>query len=280
MNKNLLSFAFISFNLFASAQTKPTIEWASIQGGTFIMGSPAGEAERKDNETQHQVILSAFKISKYEVTIKQFKEFIDATGYVTDADKILGGISGSKMEIDIIEGENWKCDETGNLRKNLESNHPVTYVSWNDAMAFAEWMGCRLPTEAEWEYACRAGSTTPFYTGNNLTTSQSNFNGHYPYNKNEEGEYREKSLPVGSFAANAFGLFDINGNVWEWCSDWYGVYSTLPQTDPKGRENGTYRVIRGGSWANGAGCCRAAYRGSGNPKSFSSSVGFRLVLVH
>lgn len=227
---------------------KPAIAWVSIPAGTFTMGSPASEVGRLSDETQHQVTLSAFKMSKYEVTFEQYDLFCEATGRS-------------------------KPDDGGWGR----GNRPVINVSWYDATAFAEWMGCRLPTEAEWEYAARGGTTTPFSTGNNLTTSQANYDGNYPYNNNAKGEYREKTLPVGSFAANAFGLFDMHGNVCEWCSDWYGYYSTSAQTNPKGASSGSFRVFRGGSWINFAYYCRAAYRTGITPDHRHSFIGFRLV---
>ena len=150
-------------NESGNEQTKPSIEWVSIPAGTFIMGSPETEANRREDETQHEVTLSAFKMSKYEITVGQFKAFIDATSYVADADK--GGYSSAwGKRIEHIAGVNWKCDIRGKVRPVTEYNHPVVHVSYNDSVAFAEWMGCRLPTEAEWEYAARAGTTTTFYT--------------------------------------------------------------------------------------------------------------------
>jgi len=209
---------------------KPAIEWASIPAGTFTMGSPTTEVDRFDIETQHQVTLSAFKMSKQEITVAQFKAFVDATGYVTDADK---GTLFSGSYISIYEnkaGVNWKCDVNGNPRPVTEYKHPVIHVSWNDAKAFADWMGCRLPTEAEWEYACRARTKTPFNTWSNLATAEANYNGNYPYNNHPSGQYREKTMPVGSFAPNVWGLYDMHGNVWEWCS--IGMVSIPPGPKP------------------------------------------------
>ncbi len=248
MKKNILSLVFVSLVLFATAQTKPPSAWASIPAGTFTMGSPTSEVDRSSDETQHQVTLSAFKMSKYEVTFEQYDAFCDATGRE-------------------------KPDDAGWGR----GKRPVINVSWDDATAFAEWMGCRLPTEAEWEYACRAGTTTPFSTGNNLTTSQANYDGNYPYNDNAEGEYRQKTLPVGSFTANAYGLFDMHGNLWEWCSDWDGDYSSGAQTNPKGAASGSNRMRRGGSWSDGAQFCRSARRNRNYPDGSGDSIGFRLV---
>lgn len=248
MKHKFLGLFLLFFTTAIFAQNKPTIEWADIPAGTFTMGSPASEVDREGDETQHQVTLSAFKMSKYEVTFEQYDLFCDATGRSKPDD------------------EGWG-----------RGNRPVINVSWDDATAFAEWMGCRLPTEAEWEYAARAGTTTPFNTGNNLTTAQANYNGNYPNNNNAKGEYRQKTLPVGSFAANAFGLFDMHGNVWEWCSDWYGDYSTSAQTNPKGASSGSYRVYRGGGWRSLASRCRSALRNFSTPDSRSHSIGFRLV---
>jgi len=229
-----------------TSKAKPSIEWVSIPAGTFTMGSPSSEVSREGDEIQHQVTLSAFKMSKYEVTFEQYDAFCNATGRSKPSD------------------EGWG-----------RGKRPVIKVSWDDATAFADWMGCRLPTEAEWEYACRAGTTTPFYIGNCLSTSQANYNGSSPYSDCSEGEYRGKTLPVGSFAANAWGLHDMHGNVWECCSDWYGAYPSGAQTNPKGVSSGSYRVYRGGSWRRPANRCRAAYRII--TTLLLDEVGFRLV---
>jgi formylglycine-generating enzyme len=242
------------------------IDWAEIPAGTFMMGSPVNEDGRDStsSETQHRVNLSAFRMSKCEVTLGQFKAFIDATGYVTDADKKPLTDQGNTT----LTGKrvNWKCNEKGEIRPESEYNYPVVWVSWNDATAFAKWIGGRLPTEAEWEYACRAGTTTPFYTGTGLAPFQANYNG-----------FRGSTTPVGSFPPNAWGLFDMHGNVWEWCSDWYGVYPAVEQTNPKGPESGSERVDRSGSYRGGWMGCRSASRDATDPNKYGGSTGFRVV---
>jgi len=224
------------------------IEWVNIPAGIFVMGSPLHEINRYKDEIQHQVTLGSFKMSKYEITFDQYKLFCDATGREKPSDGGLG-----------------------------RGNSPVKMVSWFDADAFSKWMGCRLPTEAEWEYACRSGTKTPFNTGDNLTTEQANYDGNHPYNNNTKGEYHRSPLTVGSFAPNAWGLYDMHGNVNEWCSDWYGEYSTSAQTNPKGPSSGPYRVYRGGSWGNYAEDCRTARRNIGYPDGCNGAIGFRLV---
>jgi sulfatase modifying factor 1 len=217
---------------------RPRMEWVAIPAGTFMMGSPENENGRYDNEgPQHQVTLSGFKMSKYEVTFAQYDAFCEATGRSKPSDEGMG-----------------------------RGKRPVINVNWDDATAFAQWMGCRLPTEAEWEYACRAGTTTAYHTGSTLNSSQANFS-------NNIGQ----TQPVGSYAPNAWGLFDMHGNVWEWCSDWIGSYSSSSQTNPSGPASGSNRVLRGGSGYYNGRLCRSAYR-SGNVPSTRNGYGFRLVV--
>ncbi|MCP3930744.1 MAG: formylglycine-generating enzyme family protein, partial [Bacteroidetes bacterium] len=137
-------------------------------------------------------------------------------------------------------------------------------------------LGLQLPTEAQWEYACRAGTTTPFHFGDNITTDQVNFNGNYPYNKGEKGEYRKQTVPVKSFACNDWGLYEMHGNIWEWCADWYGEYPKTTVVNPLGPEKGGGRVVRGGSW-NGIGrIVRSANRIWNGPADRDHSIGFRV----
>jgi formylglycine-generating enzyme required for sulfatase activity len=165
-----------------------------------------------------------------------------------------------------------------------ESN-PVETVSWNDAVEFCKKLSAktgqtiRLPTEAEWEYACRAGTTTPFNTGETISTDQANYNGKHTYGNGRKGEDREKPVAVGSFAPNGFGLYDMHGNVWEWCQDWYdeGYYKNSPTDDPPGPESGVSRVIRGGSWCYDPAGCRSAMRHADPPSVGGNSHGFRVV---
>jgi len=237
--------------------SKPKLEFVNIPAGIFTMGSSDKEAYRETDETQRNLKISAFKMSKYEVTFEQYDLFCDATGREKPSDAGWG-----------------------------RGNRPVVNVRWTDAVAFAEWVDCRLPTEAEWEYACRAGTITPYNTGVCLNASQANYEGTSPYtSKCPKGEYKEKTMPVGSFAPNPWGLYDIHGNVWEWCSDWFAPYPPgkvkVPdvdeETNPIGPLTGTYRVLRGGSWLNKAQHCRSAYRLNYSPDYRDFFIGFRLV---
>jgi formylglycine-generating enzyme required for sulfatase activity/tRNA A-37 threonylcarbamoyl transferase component Bud32 len=226
------------------------IGFVDIPAGVFLMGSPLDELDRGSDEQQHTVKLNAFKLTKNEITFAQYDAFCEATGREKPND------------------EGWG---RGNL--------PVTNVTWYDANAFAVWMGCRLPTEAEWEYACRAGTTTPFNTGRNLTTDQANYDGRYPFNGNLSGTNLGRTQTVGSYPPNAWGLNDMHGNAWEWCSDWYGSYGSVSQTNPKGPSSGFNRILRGGSRYDGAQYCRTSNRYDFPPSKSHYCVGFRIVAL-
>lgn len=215
---------------------KPIIEFADLPGGKFLMGSPDSEQGRKEDEILHEVTVSAFKMSKYEITYEQYDKFCEATG----RNKPFGFKRG---------------------------NMPVSQINWHDAQAFAEWMGCRLPTEAEWEYAARANSTTPFYTGDSLTSEQAYFN-------NTSGR---EAMPVGSFPPNAFGLYDMHGNMWELCSDWYGEYNLNEKSNPQGQKSGGQKVFRGGGFWVPALKCRSASRDGVPSENRGAGIGFRIV---
>ena len=227
-------------------------EFVSIPAGKFIMGSPQSEPERNANESpQHEVTLSSFYMSKYEVTQAQWKAVMGADNNPSD-----------------FVGDNLPV-ETVTYAKVLEFINKLNEATQKEY---------RLPTEAEWEYACRAGTATPFYTGDNITTEQANYKGTMPYNGNNKGKYRGKTTEVGTFAPNAWGLYDMHGNVWEWCGDMYGAYTDEPQTNPTGNPDGNTLVVRGGSWDNGGSNCRSAFRVSTPSFMCDNFLGFRLVL--
>jgi formylglycine-generating enzyme required for sulfatase activity len=250
-----------------------------IPAGRFLMGSPEGELERRVAERQHEAQVAVFAIGKYAVTVGQFKRFVEARGYRTEAEK--GGGCNYWM------GSEWKQDPDKNWRNPgfpQTDNHPVVGVGWNDAMLYVDWLSeqsgqqYRLPTEAEWEYACRAGTATPFYfVGETISTDQANYDGNYVYGKGRKGIYREKTIEVGQFPANAWGLHDMHGNVWEWtCSEYdknYGGAELHCVSDPN---SSGPRVVRGGSWSREPEGLRSAARLRGDPRGWDDHGGFRL----
>jgi formylglycine-generating enzyme required for sulfatase activity len=219
-----------------------------IPPGSFLMGSSKEEGGRSDNENRHKVTLTkGFYMGLYTVTQEQWQAVM--------------GNNPSKFK-----GEN---------------NLPVEMVSWDDCQEFIKNLReidnkpYRLPTEAEWEYACRAGRTTPFNYGQTISTDQANYRGTESYGNGKKGVYRKKLTPVGSFPPNAFGLYDMHGNVWQWCQDWLGDYSQKDVVDPQGPEKGEKRVLRAGSWTTLPGDCRSAHRGRDESGGRTSRVGFR-----
>jgi formylglycine-generating enzyme required for sulfatase activity len=206
------------------------VELARIPPGAFLMGSPKDEPDRGDDERQHEVeITRAFGLGVHPVTLGQFRAFARATGYHTQAEREGGAYrwTGSDWELDART--NWQ-----NPGFSQDDTHPVVGVSWNDAQAFCTWLTqtesgrvYRLPSEAEWEYACRGGAPEayPFHVGqplHSLSSTQANFHGDYPYGGAAKGPYLQRTTPVGSYPPNGWGLYDLHGNVWEWCADRYG----------------------------------------------------------
>ena len=248
-----------------------------IPAGRFLMGSPKGELERRDDERQHEVQVAIFAIGKYTVTVGQFKRFVEAKGYRTEAEEGGGCYYWT--------GSEWKQDPDKNWRNpgfSQTDNHPVVGVSWNDAIAYADWLSkqtgqqYRLPTEAEWEYACRAGTATPFYFGETISTDQANYDGNYVYGKGRKGVFRQKTVEVGQFPANAWGLHDMHGNVWEWtCSVYDKEYGGGEQRCAEPGTSGPC-VLRGGSWYNDPRGLRGAARFGRFPRGWAQGGGFRL----
>ncbi len=259
-----------------------------IPAGEFLMGSPPSEELRMEDERQHRVrITRPFYLSVHEVTVGQFRQFVEETGYRTDAERDEGrhfALDTSRWKPDPGAPYSWR-----NPGFSQGDDHPVVAVSWNDAAEFCQWLSrkeaapYRLPTEAEWEYACRAGTTTCFFSGDCKDSLEGVANirdgSLYPglgFVSWSDG-YRFTS-PVGCFQSNPFGLYDMHGNVWEWCLDWYDpTYdSRLPAKDPKGSYSGGRRVARGGSFCQLVWMARCANRAAYPPDFDQPTLGFRV----
>ena len=261
------------------------IPTSAIPAGTFPMGSPLSENKRYSEETQHDVTLTSFRMSKYEITNAQYAAFLNAKSIGSIGSYATTGYGTQRL---IVANTSWGLTYSVSQWAPVTGyeNAPVINVTWYGATEYATYIGGTLPTEAQWEYACRAGTTTPFNTGALLTNLQANYNWAFPYvaGTNTVTTSPGKTQTVGTYAANAYGLYDMHGNVWEWCADWEGTYPTTAQTNPTGATTGSRRVARGGSWGYNAPSCRSACRGSLYPDHDApffnyDDVGFRVVLV-
>jgi len=247
-----------------------------IPGGTFIMGSPKKEEDSTDSERpQHKVTIEPFWLGQYQVTQAQWK-------FVAKLPQVNKELNPDPSRF------------KGNGSTSLTNNRPVEQVSWYDAVEFCDRLSnhtkrqYRLPSEAEWEYACRAGTKTPFHFGETITTDLANYNGNYTYGQGPKGVYREETTEVGSFeVANNFGLYDMHGNVWQWClDDWHDNYTDAPadgsawfSSDDKLSDKTGRAVLRGGSWFDFPQNCRSAYRYNVIRDNHFNLFGFRVVCV-
>jgi formylglycine-generating enzyme required for sulfatase activity len=249
------------------------MKFTYIPPGKFTMGSPKDEKYRSADEEEHEVeITKGFHMCVYEVTQQQYEKVM--------------GKNPSYFRKDGDGKDEVKDQDTNDF--------PVENVSWEDAQVFIKKLNnlpaekakgrmYRLPTEAEWEYSCRGGSgvTTTFHFGNSLSSSQANFDGNFPYGAAAEGKCLERTCKVGSYKPNGFGLYDMHGNVFEWCQDYYDkkFYSTSSKKDPVNTKEGPDRSFRGGSWCYSGKLCRSALRRRLGPAARYDIVGFRVALV-
>jgi formylglycine-generating enzyme required for sulfatase activity len=267
------------------------MKFAWCPAGSFQMGSPASEVGRDDDELQHTVWLSeGFWLGQTEVTRGQFSRFVSAKGYVTECERDGKGGYGFDSEGNWLQRPVYTWRNAGFSQTD---DHPVVNVSWNDAAAFCEWLSrtegkrFRLPTEAEWEYACRAGTNSAYYNGNDPESLTQVGNVADSTAKKKHPEYSAVSTndgyvytcPVGLFRANSLNLFDMHGNLFEWCSDWYAGYDVVAElSDPQGPSDGTHKVRRGGGWGNQAWSCRSAVRRRSVSSDRGTGLGFRVLL--
>ncbi|WP_243418271.1 formylglycine-generating enzyme family protein [Actinomycetospora cinnamomea] len=278
----------------------------AIPGGRFAMGDHFGEGYAADGEHPvHPVTLSPFGLDATTVTNAAFATFVKDTGYVTDAERwgssavfhlafagdradVLTSVDGAGWWLG-VRGACWRRPEGPGTSVGDRANHPVVHVSWNDAQAYAAWAGKRLPTEAEWEYAARGGlEGARFPWGDELRRGGrwplNIWQGRFPTHNTVEDGYLT-TAPVKSYRPNGYGLWQMVGNVWEWCSDWFSprtyrreTYPHAPPADPAGPEEGESRVMRGGSYLCHESYCyryRVAARSSNTPDSSSGNLGFR-----
>lgn len=274
----------------------------ALPGGVFAMGDAFDEGYPADGETPvHRVALSPFAIDAVPVTVDRFERFVHGTGYRTVAERlgssavfaplaaadveVLGRSTAAPWWLE-VRGADWR--RPFGPGSTAQPDHPVTQVAFDDAVAYCLWTGRRLPTEAEWEYAARGGLSGRRYAWGDELTPRGEYRcniwqGEFPRVDTAEDGWAGTS-PVGSFAANGFGLLDVAGNVWEWCQDWFAAdwYARSPLHDPVGPEAGEFRVMRGGSHLCHDSYCnryRVAARSGSAPDSSASNLGFRTVAM-
>ena len=276
MKKALAVFAvlwtfLIGIDNYALCAEKSAEEWkkemALIPAGEFWMGSPEGEG-MKIEHPRHKVYLDAFWMDKYEVTNAMFARFVEETGHMTQAEWVGVGFVMIGEEQKKISGADWRHPYGPDSSIEDKMDFPVVQVSWEDAAAYAQWAGKRLPTEAEWEKAARGPQDFK-----------------YPFGKFYDRSKERIGLPwdagparVGSFPPNGYGLFDMGGNVMEWCSDWYlpDYYAGSPYKNPTGSEESYHKIARGGSWFFGdVMYTRSASRKFLTPETWNNNLGFR-----
>lgn len=241
-------------------------DFVRISEGTFIMGSPTDERWREADEVQHDVTLDSYLIAKQEVSQAEYVAVMGANP---------SHFKGDNLPVEMVS---WYdavryCNALSE-REGLVPAYAIdgTNITWNHNAN-----GYRLPIEAEWEYACRAGTTSPFSSGHNITVEQSNWYSSYPYIEGEGGgAYRRQTVPVNEFEANPWGMYNMHGNVSEWCWDLYGAYPTTSQDNPIGADTGLNRVSRGGGWYDYAKHARSAYRSVAPPDYTDYKRGFRI----
>ncbi len=284
----------------ASSDTGERSAMTLLPGGAFLMGSGSDEGYPQDGEGPvREVILSPFWIERTAVTNRQFANFVTATGYLTVAERfgwsfvfggqLPAGFPETRAVLDApwwrqVHGACWSHPEGPQSTIATRLDHPVVHVSWDDALAYCEWAGRRLPTEAEWEYAARGGLVQQRYPwGDDLTPGGVHrcnvWQGDFPVTNTGEDGYLA-TAPADSFPPNGFGLFNMTGNVWEWCSDWFdpAFHISGPRTNPVGPPAGSVRVIRGGSYLCHESYCfryRVAARSSNTPDASTGNTGFR-----
>ena len=292
-----------------------------VKGGEFEMGGDNNEA-KQDEFPKHKVTLNSFWMDETEVTNDQFKEFVNATGYITTAEKAIDWNEIKKIvppgtpkphdsllapaslifyETEVTNLNNytqwWRLEKNTNWRSpfgkdsniNNKGNHPVVHISWDDAIAYCKWAGKRLPTEAEFEYASRGGLKNNIYSWGNEPINQgklkaNTWEGKFPSNNKMKDKFYY-TAPVKSFEPNGFGFYDLGGNVWEWCSDWFSpsfhqLERISTRINPKGPDNGSTKVMKGGSYLCHESYCnryRVAARSQNTPDSSTGNLGFRTI---